>query len=45
MANPRAEAARLRSPVNGTSHAVQADTPPPAAPNPLAEAAGPRRGR
>ncbi len=45
VANPRAEAARLRSPVNGTSRAVQADAPPPAAPNPLAEAAGPRRGR
>jgi hypothetical protein len=43
--NPRAEAARLRSPAAGGSHGVQGHTPQTADPNPLSAAAGLRRGR
>jgi hypothetical protein len=43
--NPRAEAARLRSPATGAFRVVQGHTPQPAAPNPLSEAAGFRRRR
>ncbi|WP_327290128.1 relaxase/mobilization nuclease domain-containing protein [Streptomyces sp. NBC_01198] len=43
--NPRAEAARLRSPATGGSRAVQGHAPQAATPNPLSEAAGFRRRR
>jgi hypothetical protein len=43
--NPRAEAARLRSPTTGACRPVQEHTPEPAAPIPLSDAAGSRRRR